>query len=107
MRAVRVVIGTGRDQFDGVATEDGQITEILVPGRNVPAIVRVGLLTITKLVAAQLHPGRTGDLKIVRQHNVLFPEVEFAKEKSDTVENSPVIRAVDDDARLVCRDAEA
>jgi hypothetical protein len=57
MGAVGRVVGTGRDELDGIGAEDGQLADVPVPLSQVPGVVGVGLGQLAELVAAQRVPG--------------------------------------------------
>ena len=52
MGAVGIVIRPGRNQFDGVCPEDGQVANIALPLREVPGIVGIRLWSVAKLMTA-------------------------------------------------------
>ena len=53
VRAVGIVVRAGRNQLDGIAAEDRQVAEVLLPDRQVPGVVGIGLGAVAELVAAQ------------------------------------------------------
>ena len=65
VRAVFVVVGTRRNQLDGVSSEDSQVADVLLELRGRPAVVGIDLGPVTKLVAAQRITRLCGNLQIV------------------------------------------
>ena len=53
MRAVIVIIGSRRNQFDRIRAEHRQITVVLFPLLNIPSVVGIRLRAIPQLVSAQ------------------------------------------------------
>ena len=60
MRAVVVIVRTGRNQFDGVGAKDGKFANILFPHRDRPRVIGIGFWTIAKLMPANCHVWRRG-----------------------------------------------
>ena len=64
MGAVAGVVRARRDELDGVAAEDGQVAIILLPLREVPGVVAIGLRSIAQLMAAQWIRGGRGNAEL-------------------------------------------
>ena len=95
MGAVGGVVGTGRDQLDGVGAEDGQLADVPLPLRQVPGVVRVGLGTIAKLMAAERILGRRGQVEPLRQRHLPGRHAQRAQQPPDAEEDASGIVADD------------
>ena len=76
MRAVRIVVGTRRNQFDGVRAEHREVADILLPHRDGPAVVGVGLRPVSELMTAQLVLRRCRHIQRLREFDLLPPVIQ-------------------------------
>src|SRR6185369_13344374 len=72
MRAVGSVVRARRNELDRVGTEDGKIANILLPHRQSPTVVGIGLWPVTKLVPAQWVFRCRRNVEAVRQSDLAF-----------------------------------
>src|SRR5213076_107606 len=93
------VIRARRDQFDGVATEDNEVSNILLPSRDIPSVIRIGLGPVTELVSAQPVSWRGCDVEIVRQRDGAGFQAQAAEQMSDAEQHAARVIADDENHR--------
>ena len=106
MRAAGVVVGTRRDQLDGIGTEDGQVAEVTLPLGQVPGVVRIGLGTIAQLMTAERISRCRGQVEPLRQGHVARAQSQRAQKPADTEEHAPGIVADDQNRRRASAQVE-
>ena len=99
MRAVGVVVGPGRNQLDGVGAEDGQVADVPLPLRQVPAVVGIGLGAVAELMAAEGIPRARFDLERRRQQDAALGRPQLAEQPADAEEHAACVVAGDEDGR--------
>ena len=103
MRAVGVIVGTGRDQLDGIGAEDRQLADVALPLGQVPGVVRVGLGTIAELMTAERILGCRGQVEPLRQRHLARAHAQRAQEPADAEEHPAGIVADDQHRRRAPR----
>ena len=78
--------------------EDGQVADVLLPHRDGPAVVGVGLRPIAELMAAQSVVGAES-LEVGGEGDLLPPEAKFAKQAADAEQHAAGIIPGDPDDR--------
>src|SRR5580765_3196834 len=91
MRAVRVVVGAGRNQFDGIAAEDRKVAKVLFPLWKVPGVVGIGLWTEAELMAAQLHLRGACSGKSILQAHTAGSHLQLPKQSPHSKQNSALV----------------
>ena len=97
MRAVVIVVGARRDQFDGVGAEDNHVAEILFENRGSPGVVGVDLGAIADLMASQLVFRGGRDVEIVVDGGCVMIPAEGAEEAADAEQSASFVVALDVD----------
>src|SRR5438309_2769997 len=87
------------DQFDGIATEDNEVSNILLPPRDIPGVVGIGLGPVTELVSAQPVSWRGCDAEIVRQRDGAGFHAQCAQQMSDAEQHAARVVADDENQR--------
>src|SRR5215472_10461039 len=95
MRAVIVVIRTGRNQFDRVVTEDRQFSNVLLPHRYIPCVVGVGLWAISKLLATYGVMWGRGNVQIRIEIQPLPRHMELPQKVARAEDDAAVVSAGD------------
>ena len=103
MRTVGIIIRTGWNQLNGIAAKHRQVAEVLLPGGQVPGVVRVALGAIPQLVPAQRILGSGGDIQLVPQAHSPPPHSQLAEQISDAEQNAALIVAKHHHRRIVLR----
>ncbi len=108
MRTVAVIVRARRDQLDGVATEDDEVAEVLLPRGQVPGVVGMGLGPVAELMPTQRILGRGGDVQFIREGRTAALHVQFAQQSANAKQHAA--RIVTDDeyprTRRAALDAE-
>ena len=106
MRAVGVVVGARRDQLDRVGAEDGQVADVLLPHRDGPAVVGVGLGPVAELMTAQSRvPASSTGARARRQADGAAVEAQLAQQAADAEEHAALVGAGHRDVRRVAAGA--
>src|SRR5678815_2290153 len=96
MWAVRIIVRTGRYQFNGIAPEDSEIAEVLLPDTKIPGIVGITFRAIPELMASQGIIGGSGYFEVVRQSNEGGTHFQFAEQSSDAEQHAARVIADDE-----------
>src|SRR5262245_27358598 len=97
MRTVGGVIGTRRNQLNGVRAKDGQVAYVLLPHRQRPAVVGIGLRAIAELMPAQRVFRRRNDVEAVGQGDLALRHPQRAQQAADAEEYAARVIASDRD----------
>ncbi len=95
VRAVGGIVGTRRDEFDGVGAEDGQVADVAFPHGDAPAVVGVGLGAVAQLMAAQRILGRGAEIERAGQSNGIATHLECAQQAADAEQHAALVVAGD------------
>lgn len=95
MGTVTVVIGPWRHQLDRIGSPDRQIANILLPHRDIPGIIGVGLRSVAELMAPQRILWRGGYIEWDGQRDTIRRHFESPQQMADPKENSTRIVAAD------------
>src|SRR5438128_9863012 len=93
MRTVGIVIRARRDQLDRVGAEHGQVADVLLPEREIPAVVRIRLGSIAELMAANGVLGGGSNAEIVGKGYLASSQMHFAQQPADAKQHSARIVA--------------
>ena len=95
VRAIGRIVGTRRNQLDGVGAEDRQVAYVAFPLRHVPPVVGVSLGPVAQLVAAQGVLRRGLNIQRARQGDRIAAHFECAQQAAHAEQNSALVIAHD------------
>ena len=93
VRAVGVVVRARRNELDGVVAEDRQVADVLLPHRDGPAVVGVGLGPVAELMAAQRRRRRGREPQRRRDGEGAAIHAQLAEQASDAEEDAAFVGA--------------
>src|SRR5439155_20380372 len=88
-----------RDQLDGVRAEHRQVTDVLLPEGEIPAVIRIGFGSIAELVAAKFKFGGRDKLRMFNQRYLAARQVHLAQQPADAEQYPARIVANDEHRR--------
>src|SRR5438034_10641946 len=101
MRTVRGVVRARRDELHGVSAEDGQVPDVLLPYRQRPAVIRIGLGPVTQLVTTKGILGRCCYREAVRQTHCSSLHLQGSKQAPYAEEDAARVIAGHEDRKSV------
>ncbi len=107
VRASGGVVAARRNQLDRVAAEHGQVAIVLLPLRQIPGVVAVGLGPIAKLMPTQRILGRSGHIEIAVERDLVRVEVQLAQQVANAKQHAPLVVAGHHDVRALCAEVKA
>src|SRR5438034_10046778 len=102
MRTVRGVVRARRDELHGVSAEDGQVPDVLLPYRQRPSVIGIGLGPVTQLVTTKGILGRCCRREAVRQTYGSFLHLQCSKQAPYSEEDAAGVIAGNEDRGRRC-----